>query len=361
MLGDASDRRTCAFGESVGVPSCSCVCSFLLCHVIALWHNPTHHIHTHTHTNVTGMSEVLLAQLEAGKAPKPAKLLSSLRELSPQLDTEGTSFTPAFAAALAGLLPQLRDTDNDSRKLARLVHFYITEIVGRHAGAKNVAARLLEAVLDDLHAATYFPRQLIAIQSIGILSTHYYAQYGLSVVLPQEKVYRATLDLVRKSNVDLQRLPFALLEGGGGDASSKQRKELMESLALSGALAFMIRQVLAATRSESGAPEWMAYLYTVCFATESFEVNADGARAGHAALLELASKAESTRTEIAVHLYSNKKLLYALIEGSAGSGGEGGRAGRMSGWMMEVCVRFSSGHCVIPFRMCYVWTFAFEF
>lgn len=258
------------------------------------------------------MSEVLLAQLEAGKPAKPAKLLAALRELSLQLnqDTQGTSFTPQFAAALAGLLPQLRDTDNDSRKLARLVHFFITEIVARHAGVNNVAARLLEAALDDLHAATYFPRQLITIQSIGVISTHYYAQYGLSVVLQQEKVYRATLELVRKAGVDLQRLPFALLRGGGSDASNKKKKELMESLALSGALALMIRQVLAATKSESGPPEWMAYLYTVSFATESLEVNVDGARAALAALLELASKTESTRTEIAVHLYSNKKLLY---------------------------------------------------
>lgn len=279
---------------------------------------------------------MLLAQLETGKAPKPAKLLATLRELSQQLnqDTEGTSFTPQFAAALAGLvLPQLRDTDNDSRKLARLVHFFITEIVARHARVKNVAARLLEAVLDDLHTATFFPRQLIAIQSIGVLSTHYYAQYGLSVVLQQEKVYRATLELVRKSNVDLQRLPFALLRGGGNDASSKQKKELMESLALSGALALMIRQVLAATKTESGPPEWMAYLYTVSFATESVEVNVDGARAGHAALLELASKKESTRTEIAVHLYSNKKLLY--VGGKCGKGG--------CGWVIDGrCVRMTA-------------------
>jgi len=300
------------------------------------------------------MSEVLLAQLEAGKPPKPAKLLAQLRELSLQLnqDTEGTSFTPAFAAALAGLLPQLRDTDNDSRKLARLVHFFITEIVGRHAEAKNVAARLLEVVLDDLHAATYFPRQLIAIQSIGVLSTHYYTQYGLSVVLQQEKVYRSTLDLVRKSNVDLQRLPFALLRGGGGEASSKQKKVLTESLALSGALALLIRQVLAATRSESGAPEWMAYLYTVCFATESFEVNVDGARAGHAALLELASKSEGTRTEIAIHLYSNKKLLYVLLEG-----GKGGWTCRMRGGVdgEERCGTFLCR----PFHLCYVCKFSF--
>lgn len=272
------------------------------------------------------MREALLAQLQVGKPPKPAKLLAALRELCQQLnqDTDGTSFTPQIAAALAALLPQLRDTDNDSRKLIRLVHFFITEIAARHAGAKDVVARLLEAVLDDLHAATYFPRQLIAIQSIGVLSSQYYTQYALNVEIQQEKVYRFTLELVRKSNGDLQHLPFTLIGSSGGDASSKQKKELMESLALSGALVLMIRQVLASTRSERCPPEWMAYLYTVCFATESVGVNVDGACAGHAALLELASKSENIRTEMAVHLCSNKKLLYVFIPWVAGSEGEEG-------------------------------------
>ncbi|KAM3577333.1 hypothetical protein VYU27_000763 [Nannochloropsis oceanica] len=257
------------------------------------------------------MSEKLLAQLQTGKLPKPAKLLAALRELCQQLnqDTDGTSFTPQIAAALAAFLPQLRDADNDSRKLVRLVHFFVTEIAARYAGAKDVVARLLEAVLDDLHVATYFPRQLIAIQSIGILSIHYYTQNALNVVIQQEKVYQVTLELVRQSNGDLQHLPFSLIRSGGGDASNKRKKDLTECLALSGALVLMIRHVIASTRNERCPPEWMAYLYTVCFATEGVGVHIDGARAGHAALLDLASKSESIRAEIAVHLSSNKMLL----------------------------------------------------
>ncbi len=252
------------------------------------------------------MAEELLALLRAGKPPKPPVLLATLRELlaASQGDQKAKNdLTSATALDLADHLPQLEDRDADSRKAARLVHYFVSETAAQGGLGPRDVRPLFSALVSDLATAVYLPRQLSALHTLGLLSAHLYPHPQPGLVLQQETIYKATLDLVQRSREELEHLPFALLQGEAS-VSSKQKKELEEALARAGGLTAMVRRVLATSQCRNCPPEWMSYLMTVCFGCD---LNGPGARAGFAALLELAQKHDG-RTDLAVHLYSKKKV-----------------------------------------------------
>ncbi len=94
-----------------------------------------------------------------------------------------------------------------------------------------------------------------------------------------------------------------VLQGPGGLKGSKKREQ-QDWLSLGGALASLIRRVLLATDCVFCPPDWLGLLYAAMFSDST-----DASRSALAALAGLAARREDARTEIAILLTTNKRLV----------------------------------------------------
>ncbi len=151
----------------------------------------------------------LQQQAQVQRLPKPAKLVAVARELALFLfggdenDAAG-GFSLELAGALAVGLSTLRDSsDNDSRKAARLLYLYISEVVARRRpalppsdeGLRRINAACA-AVLEDASGghSLYVPRRIVALRTLGTL-----IGASASPVAAAEKTHKVCFVLIDRS------------------------------------------------------------------------------------------------------------------------------------------------------------------